>query len=336
MIVNDEQRRALQFIATVNRGGWRPSGREINEWRRNPEPKPRRKGKLLQPEVPAVPERRVRVSGLGSVAASYAHLGNLGQSLGAFTKGPTLAALGLNASGFRAAEWYAKQVAPLLGEYKVIPAKPGRPAVYAPDRPKEKFLAHLRRLGWVERDDRDRYAVTQLGHALLRADALEDVNDEPSVMVLEADNELAYGQVLGVIAECGNALVLDAYLGSEQLGHILKHTSACRFLVGSKLARSRMAELSLLIELTPCVDGPPRELRKADFHDRWVIGEEHVYGLGSSLNGVGKATTTLVQMPDAVASIVRSQAEQLWDEGETIARTRDLEGEDEEQLDDVS
>lgn len=53
-------------------------------------------------------------------------------------------------------------------EYEVIAAKPGRPAVYAPDQPPEKFLAHLRRLGWVERNNSGRYGVTLLGEALLR------------------------------------------------------------------------------------------------------------------------------------------------------------------------
>lgn len=60
MIVKDEQRAVLEFIATVNRGGYRPTGREVNEWRLRPDPRPRRRGKLLEAAVPEVPERRIR------------------------------------------------------------------------------------------------------------------------------------------------------------------------------------------------------------------------------------------------------------------------------------
>jgi hypothetical protein len=60
MIVKDQQRAVMEFIATVNRGGYRPTGREINEWRLRPDPRPRRQGKLLEAAVPEIPERRVR------------------------------------------------------------------------------------------------------------------------------------------------------------------------------------------------------------------------------------------------------------------------------------
>ncbi|MDP9092555.1 MAG: hypothetical protein M3N95_06315 [Actinomycetota bacterium] len=54
------------------------------------------------------------------------------------------------------------------GEYKTIPGTPAKPAVYGRDKRPEKFLAHLRRLEWVERDAKGGYGVTLLGHALLR------------------------------------------------------------------------------------------------------------------------------------------------------------------------
>lgn len=50
----------MEFIAEVNRGGYRPAGRQINQWRLQPDPKPGRRGKLLEPEVPGTPSRRVR------------------------------------------------------------------------------------------------------------------------------------------------------------------------------------------------------------------------------------------------------------------------------------
>jgi hypothetical protein len=329
VIVKDEQRVVMQFIATANRGGYRPTGREVNEWRLRPDPRPRRRGKLLEAAVPEIPERRVRKgpSRLGALYAAGA-LADLkrnqafaNSALRAFGKNymstikPTLDALGTGYLG-------TLRSLGLQAEYEIIPGRPGRPARYAPDKPAEKFLGHLRRLNWIERDQRGRYGGTQLGHALLRAEAAADEDDEDtSVMVLTAEDELAYGRVLGVISECGEAMIVDAYLGAQELVHILKDSSASRFLVSSKLSRSRLTELALMIRLTPPTDGVVRELRCADFHDRYVIGEIKVYGLGSSLNGVGKSMTTLVQMPDTAAQTIRAEAESLWAAAEVIAYT---------------
>lgn len=323
MIVNDEQRRALEFIATANRGGYRPTGREINQWRLNPDPLPARRGKLLEAAVPAVPERRVPKSQPLVGSHVLAGLDTLGSSkvLADFLRQETVMGKSLKTL---ATSGVFDQVNRLFAaEYRTIPGKPGKPAVYA-EKPPEKFLAHLRRLGWVERDDRGGYGVTRLGHALLRAEADVDTEGEESaVMVLEASDELAYGRVLGVVAECGDAYVLDPYLGADELTFILKYTNACRFLVSKKVGPARLAELAFQIELTPLnAGGVRRQLRAGTFHDRWVIGDHTVYGLGSSLNGVGVSMTTLVPMPDTAARVIRDEAENLWSQGEVIAETR--------------
>jgi len=83
---------------------------------------------------------------------------------------------------------------------------------------------------------RTKGGVTRLGHALLRAEAAADDGDEDaSVMVLAAEDELAYGRVPGVVSECGEALIMDGYLAPGELVHILKDSNASRFLVSSKL-----------------------------------------------------------------------------------------------------
>jgi hypothetical protein len=323
VIVNDEQRRAMEFIATVNRGGYRPTGREINEWRLRSDPKPARKGRLLEPEVPEVPERRIRK---GPTAFDIA-LGSFAKSHGAWNKQLSAIArqslIALNSPAVRSAFDTSRMVERALGyEYDVVPGKPGKAAVYAPDKRPEKFLAHLRRLGWIERDSRGRYGVTLLGHALLKAEASADSGDEDSsVMVLAAEDELAYGQVLGVIAECGDALVMDGYLGAQELIHILAHTNASRFLIGDRLNKGRVTELALQINLAPPnQDGSVRELRRASFHDRFVLGEHKVYGLSASLNSIGKSMATLIEMPDTAARSIRADAEEHWSGGAVLAR----------------
>jgi len=325
--------RAIDFIAFVNRGGYRPTGREINEWRLRPDPKPGGKGKLLEAEVPAVRERRVRVGGASpfdNILSGGAHkdFNSIGDSLTKQLSGISAAQLaGLNFSVLQVIQAAGLANALTLPgvEYKTIPGKPGKPAVYGPDKAPEKFLPHLRRLGWIERDARGGYGVTLLGHALLRSEAASEVgDDESSVMVLAADDELAYGRVMGVIAECGDAFIMDAYLGTEELMNVLKHTSASRFLVGDKLSKNRLTELAVLIQLTPPgPNGAIRELKQAAFHDRWVVGDHKLYGLGASINGVGgKSMTTLVEMPDAAARVVRAAALEMWDKATSVAVTQ--------------
>lgn len=322
----------MEFIAAANRGGYRPTGREINQWRRAPGPKPGRKGALLEPEIPAVPERRVRkTSPAGSswMASQGIYRSPafdvLGRSAWSGINVPAFQGLfGINAvalqaiaSGFRVPGWLGNV------EYEVIPGKPGRPAIYAPDKPPEKFLAHLRRLGWIERNNSGRYGVTLLGEALLKADVLEEADfEDPSVMVLAAgDQNLGYGQVLGRIADSGDALVVDGYLGAQELAHILKHTNASRFLIGNKLASSRVTELAVQIGFAPpSSTGAVRELRKASFHDRYLIGEHKVYTLTASLNGVGKSSmAVLMEMTDVAARAIRAEVENWWMGGEVVA-----------------
>lgn len=329
MIVNQEQRRAMEFIAAANRGGYRPTGREVNQWRRAPDPKPARKGKLLEPEIPTVPERRVRKNptALSALIAGQGIYRNpayeaLIKSVGASTWSQALS--GINptvlqglANAIRIPNWLGNV------EYEVIPAKPGRPAVYAPDKPPEKFLAHLRRLGWVERNNSGRYGISLLGEALLKADAWEESDfEDSSVMVLAAgDQNLGYGQVLGRIADSGDALVVDGYLGAQELAHILEHTNASRFLIGDKLPSGRITELAIQIQFAPpSTTGAVRELRKARFHDRYLIGEHKVYTLTASLNGVGKSTmAVLMEMTDVAARAIRAEVENWWINGEVVA-----------------
>lgn len=320
VIVNDEQQAAMGFIATVNRGGYRPTGREVNEWRLRPDRRPRQRGRELEPAVAAVPDRRIRQgpSPWGSLVASSV-LSQLGSFNDLISSNFASALL----PSTRASMVDLARASGLGLDYKIIPGEPGRPAKYAPDRPAEKFLAHLRRLGWIERDRRKRYAVTLLGHALLRAEALVDSGDEESaVMVLTAEDDLAYGRVLGLIAECGDAFIVDGYLDAAELVHLLKDSNAARFLVSTKLGSGRLAQLAIQIRTTPSnEEGVVRELRKANFHDRYLIGDHKVYGLGSSLNGVGKSMTTLIEMPETAAQLIRDQVESLWDSAEVVAHT---------------
>jgi hypothetical protein len=335
VIVSDEQRRTMEFIAVVNRGGYRPTGREINQWRLAPGPKPARRGKLLEPEIPGSPDRRIRrrkpgATGLPAFidsalksqqivdAATRPYL-EAARKLAAYTESQRPDFTNM----FGASQWGG------LGlfdewEYETIPGRPSKPAVYAPDKPAERFLAHLRRLGWIERDARGRYSVTKLGRALLAADAsLASAEVDPAVVVLAPeDQNLGYGQVLGRVSTCGDALVADHYLGIQELMDLLEHTDASRFLIGPNMSRDRVTELIVQIKVAgPTALGVVRELRRAPFHDRYLVGEQNVFSLTASLNGVSKSSMALlVEMTDVAADAVRTHVEQLWNEAEPLAR----------------
>ena len=334
MIVNPEQHRALEFIEAVNRGGYRPTGREVNQWRLQPDPKPLRKGNLLEPEVPAVPDRRVRKrqgnpTGIAAVVDNVLKSQRIGDvSSRQFTNSIAKMLAGLNPGRDFSAHFNTGQFEGLGlfdgWEYETIPGRSGKPAIYAPDKPPEKFLAHLRRLGWVDRDARRRYSVTKLGRALLAAEAMAESDlQDPSVVVLAPeDQNLGYGQVLGRVSTCGDALVADQYLGVLELLDLLEHTDASRFLIGPNMPRDRVTELSLQIKVSPPSDtGAVRELRRANFHDRYVVGEQNVFTLTASLNGVSKSSMALLmEMTDVAADAIRTHVEQLWSDAEPLAR----------------
>lgn len=320
----------MEFIAEVNRGGYRPTGREVNQWRLQPEPKPLRKGKLLEPEVPAVPDRRVRkrkrnATGISALVDNVLKSQQVvDASSRQYTNAIARALTGLNVSGLLNTGQLAGLGLFDEWEYETIPGKPGRPAVYAPDKTPEKFLAHLRRLGWIERDGRRRYSVTKLGHALLAAETMaqSEFQDSSVVVLAPEDQNLGYGRVLGRVSTCGDALVADHYLGVQELMDLLEHTDASRFMIGPRMPRDRVTELSLQIKLSrPSDVGVVRELRRADFHDRYLVGEQNVFTLTASLNGVSKSSMALLmEMTDVAADAIRTHVEQLWKSAEPLAR----------------
>lgn len=158
---------------------------------------------------------------------------------------------------------------------------------------------------------------------MLRAEASTEAGDEDaSVMVLTADDELAYGRVLGVIAESGEAFVVDGYLDAQELVHILKDSNASRFLVSNKLSAGRLAQLAIQIRLTPPnEDGGVRELRRADFHDRYLIGDHKGLRPWFITERRRKKHHHALEMPGVAAQTIRAHAESLWEAAEVVAFT---------------
>ena len=335
MIIDDDQRAVMEFIATVNRVGYRPTAREINEWRRCPDRKPGRRGKLLEPEVVGTPDTQVRVGGStvmdtvnSVIARQNAGLAGLGGLTAAQIAGLNVSKIaGLNPNAVSiAARYFAKQNALLGARYRTIPGTPGKPATYGPDRPREKYLDHLFRLGWLEATERDsvkRYSVTTLGSALLEADVEQPERGNSSVIVLAQGDELAYAQVLSTITDCENALVVDGYLTPDALHDIVNHTDATRFLINHKYKPKNVTALAVMMGTSlPNKDGVVREMRQADYHDRYLVGDNVIYSLTGSLNGLGKNSALLLELPKTPARAVREEIEDVWTSATFVGRGR--------------
>ncbi len=79
--------------------------------------------------------------------------------------------------------------------------------------------------------------LTGLGKALLKAALLDSGVSDTDVLVLAAQDTLAWGKLLGHISGLEACLIVDPYLKAPELSQIIEHTTAARILVGPNLKR---------------------------------------------------------------------------------------------------
>lgn len=156
--------------------------------------------------------------------------------------------------------------------------------------------------------------ITDLGAALLAAaERDEPQHGDVDLIVLDRDDSLAYPKLVARLHDVGEGLLVDPYLEVSALHTLLTSTRLARVLVldngrnGSKLA-------ALTTHLTST--RLPREIEvrsSAELHDRVVVSAEgEVLTIGSSINGLNKHTTALVQVPAPGAATMRDYYERLW------------------------
>lgn len=299
-IFSDLQRDGLRYIDAANSGGYQPTAQQVNEWVFRRIQRPAQRGPLIEPAKP---------SAFSGAMESF-----------------ITERMGSAGDGFRAITDAARgsMLLPGLRESTVLDflATPanwrGTPARYGPGKPAESYVHHMIRLSWIAADEDGGLRLTLLGRALLRHDALtNETDDEATVVVLEADSELSYPQLLGHIADCGDAFVVDPYAKAEHVWRLLMNTSTTRVLTGPKLSKRDLIELRQLL----AVETRPIEVRQAGpglLHDRFVIGDLGVHQIGTSWNGVGKVLTTLFKHPQVSAERIMEIAEEWWRGAEPI------------------
>ncbi|KAA9393016.1 hypothetical protein FCK90_14400 [Kocuria coralli] len=217
---------------------------------------------------------------------------------------------------------------PSIWGYETIPGTPGRPAEYAKGTPREGFLAHMLRLGWITRDEQRTYEVSELGLALLRGHEAPH-EDEYDVLVLGGeDKALDYSRAIDHIAERGQAMIVDAYLDVQQISDLLQYTSVNKFLVTNKPREDRRRlKLGVYLKTWKRANGDTdKELRMASLHDRWIVGDTDFHILGASLNGIGKYATTLCKVQGSAERELRAEAQSLWDTASVIVEANPVTG----------
>lgn len=273
-VLNEAQRRALTFIQAANHGGYSPTPDEVIEWVERPDVKP---GEVTRRVVNTPGIKRPDL-GIGLAASAYFDDMNrkLAKSMEEINRQ-------MMRSVMPAASQFAS-LANLMGGERVIEER----------GPDETLIEQLKRFHWIETSATGAgLMLTGLGKALLRADT--DQHTDSDVTVLDGDDPLAWGSLVGTIAEAGECLIVDPYLKSEQFLDIAKLTGTTRVILRRPQKDHELVPWRLY-QAIPDVDVTIRVADPQLLHDRYIVGETSVYLLGCSLNGVGRKPTTLVPL----------------------------------------
>jgi hypothetical protein len=297
-ILTDEQHRVLGFIAACNGSSYNPTASEVMVWRDNPKPTAAEYRTVEDPGFPG------RYGGLGSYELGLAGSSVVSKLIDTI-RHDSLSAM--------------RGVGSVMDSYR--PPSTRRELVKAA----ETVINHLIRLRWLEkvsgRGDESGLRLTDLGRALLRDKEREVSTDEDvSVVVLGKDDPLAYPILIGQLTAAGPGLLVDPFLKLEALHTIVMNTQLTRLLVSGKKSNNDVV-VSMRTYLNN--NSLPREVEVracVGLHDRLLIADddELVMTLGTSLNGVGKTTTVLSEMPATACAALRDEYAKLWAEAELV------------------
>lgn len=314
-ILTDQQYALLTFIAACNRNSYDPTEEEVMLWWDNRQPAP-------------AEYKTVEV-----------------QSLFGGPSGP-LSSLSAG-SLFGTSESLSKMLETMVGNQSWSLGGPSG-ASFLPRthrelvKPAETTLEHLVRLTWLEEigpDESPALRLTKLGHALLRDRERENTDSEDvSVVVLKADDPLAYPQLVGQLANVGEGLLVDPYLKLNDLHRIVVSTGLTRLLVtGVRNNQRELAAMQTYLD-SPSLSRDIEVRCSMELHDRLLIAddeEEPILTLGTSLNGVGRKLTVLSPVPSSEHSTLRDAYETIWENAELVGPEYDEDEDlDDEDLDD--
>jgi hypothetical protein len=195
--------------------------------------------------------------------------------------------------------------------------------------PDETVIEQVQRFRWFRISSTGAGLVlTELGRALLRADTDQSTTSE--VTILDGQDPLAWGSLVGTIAEIGECLIVDPYLKAEQFLDIAKFTGTTRVILKRPRSESELIRWRMY-QAIPEVSVDIRIAEPQHLHDRYIVGENAVYGLGCSLNGVARKPTILVPLTGQVADHIRAIVEEWWDTAEPVGESPPTDEEQEQE-----
>lgn len=303
-ILNEPQRRVLAFVEAANHGGYSPAGDEVTEWVERPGLRP---GKVTRRVVePPNP--------LGGYRLATGFLDDVNQSIAAQMTG-LYEQLGVSRLGTTMWESAARALGDMASA-NALGALGGRQRVIEEREPDETVIQQVQRFRWVATSSTGSGLVlTKLGRALLRADT--DQHTDADVVMLDGNDPLAWGSLVGLIAEIGECLIVDPYLKSEQFLEIAKFTGTTRVILRRPSRETDLIPWQMY-QAIPDVNVAVRVADPRLLHDRYIVGENHVYVLGCSLAGVGRKPTTLVPLEGPIAQQVRDLVEGWWESADPV------------------
>jgi hypothetical protein len=288
-ILTDDQHRMLAFIAACNESSYNPTASEVMVWRDNPKPIPAEYRTVEDPGFPG----------------SYGGLGLAGPSV--FSK---------------MIDTSMRSVNSLMDSLVYRPPSTRRELVKAA----ETVIGHLIRLRWLEkvsgRGDDSGLRLTDLGRALLRDREREaSTDDDVTVVVLGRNDPLSYPLMIGRFSAAGPGLLVDPFLKLEYLHDMVVQTGLTRFLVSGKPGKQQAGVVDSMRAYlaSPSIVRPVEVRASTGLHDRYLIADDGgVMTLGTSVNGVGKTTTVMSEMPATASNALRDEYAQLWAEAELV------------------
>lgn len=287
-ILTDPQRRVLTYVQAANHGSYAPTPREVAEWVERPDIQ---RGKVTR--------RTVKTPGIRMPGALSAGLAG-GSGLASLSK--ALEEASRRTTGF---------VLPTMPQTRGLAHLWEEERVVEEREPDETLIEQVQRFRWIRPSSTGAGLVlTELGRALLRSDA--DQSAASDVTVLDGQDPLAWGSLVGTIAEIGECVIVDPYLKPEQFLDIAKFTGTTRVILRRPNSERDLVRWRVHQAL-PEVSVDIRTIDPQHIHDRYIVGETAVYGLGCSLAGVGRKPTTLVPMTGQVADHIRAIVEEWWD-----------------------
>jgi len=179
----------------------------------------------------------------------------------------------------------------------------------------EALVAWMVRAGWLSGKDEVVW-LTDLGRVVLEQLNRRDIEAEAPIQVaLSPDDPVAYARVIERIARRGQGLLVDPFFRLDHLLHIVQHTSVSRLLTSRKGRDGEARASALAVALSRLNLERPFQVRVSEkIHDRFVIPRSGpVDMLGTSLSGVGKALSVLVEIGEPAAGEIRRAHERIWE-----------------------